>query len=106
LMDFLKGVLVATEECALLKGSRRVVEKRRFGELRSIYDLSRALIFKGRRRMVDKLRKLEASHLLGSTSSRSRDEADTFKLCAGIRASLAPHAPEAGLNRTSTQVFA
>jgi len=65
-----------------------------FGELRSIYDLSRALIFKGRRRMVDKLRKLEASHLLGSTSSRSRDEADAFKLCAGIRASLAPHAPE------------
>jgi hypothetical protein len=44
-----------------------------------VYDLSRDLIFKGRRRMVDKLRKLEASHLLGSTSSRSRDGADTFK---------------------------
>lgn len=56
LMDFLKEVLLATEESALLKGSRRVVEKRRFGELRSIYDLSRALIFKGRRRMVDELR--------------------------------------------------
>jgi hypothetical protein len=36
------------------------------------YDLSRDLIFKGRRRMVDKLRQLEASHLLGSTSSRSQ----------------------------------
>ena len=43
------------------------------------YDLSRDLIFKGRRRMVDKLRKLEASRLLGSTPSRSRDGADTFK---------------------------